>query len=66
MKDVIKKDQKKREYGFKRYLRHANLSPSSDQTAFDKTQDDITTQAENNATFIISDHRVVWMQLKMW
>ena len=66
MKDVIGKDEKRRGYGFNRYLKHAILSPNSNQTAFDKTQKDIKTQAQNSATFIISDHRVVWMQLKMW
>ena len=66
MKDAIIYWKEKRQYGLDKYLKNANIDPESDQQTYDKTMKDIVNQAANDATFILSDHRVIWMQLKVW
>ena len=64
MKKAIEYWEKKRSYGLGRFLTNADLDP--EEAAYGKTLKEIDTQASNDATYVISDHRVIWMQLKAW
>lgn len=66
MKDTINYWKAKREYGLVKYLKNANITVDTNQQAYDKTKKNIVDQAANDATFIISDHRIIWIQLKVW
>ena len=66
MRDTINYWTKKRKYGLDRYLTNANLTEDSNRTAYDKTLKEVVNQGANDATFILSDHRIIWMQLKIW
>jgi len=66
MRDTINYWTKKRKYGLDHYLTNANLTKDSNRTAYDKTLKGVVNQGANDATFILSDHRIIWMQLKIW
>ena len=69
LKEPVKKLTKRRAYGLARYLEHAEIDIESDaeaKAAHDKAAKDAAGQAVNDASFLISDHRPVWVQLKAW
>lgn len=66
MKEVIKRAMKQRQYGLNRFIKHAAIDVETQRAAYDKTLRDIERQANNDATWILSDHRVIWMQIKAW
>lgn len=63
MKDIAQFWAKKRGYGLEQYVKHVG---KKNKAAYEKAQEDILNQAQNDATFNVSDHRVIWMQLKIW
>ncbi|MCK4659904.1 MAG: hypothetical protein KAV82_10325 [Phycisphaerae bacterium] len=69
MKKAVKHSEKKRGYGLKQFLKHAGLQPDAEAEGngpYVKATEDISKQAHGDATLVLSDHRVIWMQLKMW
>ncbi|WP_089717857.1 endonuclease/exonuclease/phosphatase family protein [Candidatus Entotheonella palauensis] len=67
MKDVTKRAMKRRQYGLDRFIKNAAINTEETHTkAYAKTLREIERQAKNDATWILSDHRVIWMQLKVW
>ncbi len=69
LKKPVEKSTKLRTYGLTRYVKHANIDFESDadaKTAHDKAAKDAAGQAVNDASFLISDHRPVWVQLNVW
>jgi endonuclease/exonuclease/phosphatase family metal-dependent hydrolase len=73
MKKAITDSEDKRKYGFDKYFKYLKAGGITQETfnetqkkAYQKTLTDISSQAQNGATWILSDHRVIWMQLKMW
>lgn len=66
MKKVISDLHKQNSFGLKKYLKFAEGSTPVHQEALDKAEKKIEQQAQNNATFLISDHRVIWVQFKFW
>ncbi|MCP5052682.1 MAG: hypothetical protein GY940_36275 [bacterium] len=73
MKKAIEKAQKRRQYGFDKYFKHlekagvskADLNDAQNK-AFDATMKNLSSIAQNDATWVISDHRAVWMQLEVF
>lgn len=69
LKEPVKKYTKLRTYGLGRYLKHAEIDLESDadaKTAHDKAAKNVAGLAVNDASFLISDHRPIWVQLKVW
>ncbi len=68
MIDVIGSSKEKRNYGLKKYMKNVQIQPENNQNqaAYLKTQEQVERQAQNDATYVISDRRVIWMQLKVW
>lgn len=76
MKDSINKAQKRRQYGYDKYSKYLDkLLKANEKTeslkqaqkkAAQKMIDDVSKQGQNDGTWILSDHRVIWLQLKMW
>ncbi|MCP5108434.1 MAG: hypothetical protein GY950_33920 [bacterium] len=73
MKKAIAKSEKNRKYGFDKYFKYLNAGGMTEDTfnetqkkAREKASSDVSSQAGNGATWVLSDHRVVWMQLKIW
>jgi hypothetical protein len=66
MKDAINDYRKQHQYGLDHYLKNAGIDAATNQTAYDKTVKDIIDRSADDATYVISDHRIVWMQLKVW
>jgi len=66
MRDAINRAKKTRSYGLGRFTKHADIDMAEHQESFKKAEKDIVNQAANDATFIVSDHRIIWMQLSMW
>lgn len=66
MKKAISDLTKQNSYGLKKYLEFAEGSTPVDQEALDKAEKKVEQQAQNNATYLISDHRIIWVQFKLW
>jgi endonuclease/exonuclease/phosphatase family metal-dependent hydrolase len=66
MKDVIARSEKRRRFGLDKFLKYAPIDEETHRVAYAKALKDIRSQARNDATWLLSDHRVIWMQLKVW
>ena len=66
MKDAIERSVKQRSYGLNQYLSVTPIEESAHSEAVAKARQRIERQAQNDATWRLSDHRVVWMQLKVF
>jgi endonuclease/exonuclease/phosphatase family metal-dependent hydrolase len=73
MKEKIESSEDRRGYGFNKYMDFLKKKGIT-QESFDKvhkdavkdTQKKITGTSRDDATWLLSDHRVVWMQLKVF
>ncbi len=64
MKSTIDKLGKNRSYGLTKYANLADVDENSEP--YIKTGNSITSRSEDDATWAISDHRPIWVQLKIW
>ena len=48
------------------FIKNAGLDVTQHQEAYDKTMAKMQQAADNEATFLISDHRLVWVQFKLF
>ena len=66
MRDTINYWRGKREYGLEKFIRYSEIDVEDYQEAYDKSVKAVVDQSADDATFILSDHRPIWMQLKVW
>lgn len=66
MKKVINYWSGKRRYGLDRYFKLSNLQPEDNLDVYEKTLKKVTNQSADDATYILSDHRIIWMKLRVW
>ncbi len=69
MKDTIKYWEARRAYGLDKFLQYAGLEPEEEPEGNDsyaRAVTKISKQAKDDATYVLSDHRIIWMQLKLW
>ncbi|WP_417432763.1 hypothetical protein [Kiloniella sp.] len=64
MKKVISKNIKKMSYGLDKYSAH--LDQNLDNSSFLDATNKIQNRANDEATYRISDHRPIWLQLKIY
>ena len=65
MNKVITKNDKKRGYALIKYKKYEKNSTGFNKTNFDKAMRASNQQANNDATWSISDHRPIWIKLDL-
>ena len=64
MNKVIEKQESNRTYGLKKYFAKSDLEPYPE--TYEYSINNIHTQSQDSATYSISDHRPIWMNLTIW
>jgi hypothetical protein len=69
LKNLVEKSTKLRGYSLGKFLTFAEIDIESDPEAMDahtNAEKAAARQAVNDASFLISDNRPVWIQIKVW
>ena len=64
MKKVIEKSKKRRTYALTQFMKEAEITKDTYPDAYERAMN--LAEARDDATWILSDHRLLWMQLKLW
>lgn len=66
MKDLIRKDVQKMEKGLEYFIEEAGIDSRSYTEIYNRVEHKVKNRASVSATYRISDHRPIWIQLKLF
>ena len=65
MAHSISKNADRRAYGLEKYAKKASIDTDND-SSYLSAKESIESTSENDGTWLLSDHRIIWMQISIW